>query len=183
MAVKRLTIEFDNDIDFKPEEELNDAFKLYQVHNDVNKIEDYLRLVSRHIKNVYKDDVKGNYDYNVNEFFKVKYAIEMEKYGIECWYEDDVDTSQFHKFLDALFKIYNDPINPNHYKKANMEAIDVIETFTEGLQGIEATDTGNILKYILRWPNKNGVEDLKKAQWYLEHLISKLEKGGNDNGN
>lgn len=76
----------------------------------------------------------------------------------------------------------NDPINPNHYKKANMEAIDVIETFTEGLQGIEATDTGNILKYILRWPNKNGIEDLKKAQWYLEHLISKLEKGGT-NGN
>ena len=74
----------------------------------------------------------------------------------------------------------NDPINPTHYKKSNMEAIDVIETFTEDLQGIEATDTGNILKYVMRWKNKNGVEDLKKARWYLEHLIAKLEKGDAD---
>ena len=66
---------------------------------------------------------------------------------------------------------------PKHYKAINgLEAIDVIEAFTAKLKGIQATDTGNILKYMLRWHEKNGLEDLKKAQWYLNHLISKVEK-------
>ena len=67
--------------------------------------------------------------------------------------------------------------HPKHYKAVNgLEAIDVIEAFTAKLKGIQATDTGNILKYMLRWREKNGLEDLKKAQWYLNHLISKVEK-------
>ena len=71
-----------------------------------------------------------------------------------------------------------DAVNhPKHYKAINgLEAIDVIEAFTARLKGIQATDTGNILKYMLRWHEKNGLEDLKKAQWYLNHLISKVEK-------
>lgn len=70
-----------------------------------------------------------------------------------------------------------DMINhPDHYQSANgLEVIDVIKEFTSGLEGIEATDTGNILKYICRWKKKNGVEDLKKAKWYLEHLIDYVE--------
>ena len=53
--------------------------------------------------------------------------------------------------------------HPAHYKTANgLEAIDVIEAFTEGLQGGEATNTGNVLKYMCRWKKKNGLEDLKK---------------------
>ena len=72
----------------------------------------------------------------------------------------------------------NDMVNhPKHYKAKNgMEAIDVIEAFTEGLSGIEATDTGNIIKYALRWKEKNGVEDIKKIVWYANHLINHLEK-------
>lgn len=71
--------------------------------------------------------------------------------------------------------------HPTHYQsKSGLEAIQVIEAFTEKLHGIEATDTGNVIKYILRWPDKNGLEDLKKAKWYLEHLIDHIEKE-NDN--
>ena len=72
----------------------------------------------------------------------------------------------------------SDMVNhPKHYKAKNgMEAIDVIEAFTERLSGIEATDTGNIIKYALRWKEKNGVEDLKKIVWYANHLIEHLEK-------
>lgn len=67
--------------------------------------------------------------------------------------------------------------HPPHYKaKTGMEVINVIESYTDGLMGIEATDTGNIIKYICRWKDKNGLEDLKKAKWYLEHLINHLEK-------
>jgi hypothetical protein len=57
-----------------------------------------------------------------------------------------------------------------------LEVIDVIEAFTKDLTGIEATDTGNIIKYACRWKNKNGVQDLKKLAWYANHLIQHLEK-------
>lgn len=72
----------------------------------------------------------------------------------------------------------SDNVNhPNHYKTKNgLETIQVIEAFTDGLMGVEATDTGNIIKYICRWKKKNGLEDLKKAQWYLNHLINHVEK-------
>lgn len=42
--------------------------------------------------------------------------------------------------------------------------------------GLEATDTGNIIKYACRWKNKNGIQDLKKIMWYTQHLIDHLEK-------
>lgn len=66
--------------------------------------------------------------------------------------------------------------HPPYYKTNNgLETIDVIEAFTDCLMGIEATDTGNILKYMCRWKKKNGLQDLKKAQWYLNHLIRHVE--------
>ena len=67
--------------------------------------------------------------------------------------------------------------HPSHYmSETGLEVIDVIEAFTSGLVGIEATDTGNVIKYICRWKDKNGLQDLEKARWYLEHLINHLEK-------
>lgn len=74
----------------------------------------------------------------------------------------------------------NDPVNPNHYKAGKIECIDAIESATEGLTGIEAYNTGSIIKYIWRWKRKNGLEDLKKARWYLDKLI---ETVGGDNAN
>ena len=67
--------------------------------------------------------------------------------------------------------------HPKHYKAKNgMEVIDVIEAFTANLSGYEATHTGNVIKYICRWKEKNGLEDLKKAQWYLNRLIKNIEE-------
>ena len=71
--------------------------------------------------------------------------------------------------------------HPSHYiSKCGLESIDVITAFTDGLNGIEATDTGNILKYACRWKNKNGIQDLKKIMWYTQHLINYLEKNKSD---
>ena len=70
--------------------------------------------------------------------------------------------------------------HPQHYKsESGLEVIEAIEAFTYDLQGMEAVDTGNVLKYICRWKKKNGIEDLKKAQWYLNHLIKHVEKESN----
>lgn len=67
--------------------------------------------------------------------------------------------------------------HPDHYKSATgLETIDVIEAFTNDLIGLEAVCTANAIKYICRWKKKNGVEDLRKAQWYINKLIEKVEK-------
>ena len=67
--------------------------------------------------------------------------------------------------------------HPSHYQsKSGLEVIDVIAAFTEGLEGIEAVDTGNAIKYICRWKDKNGIQDLEKAMWYIQHLIDHLIK-------
>lgn len=75
--------------------------------------------------------------------------------------------------------LVSDMVNhPGHYISENgLETIDVIEAFTSDLVGIEATDTGNIIKYICRWKHKNGLQDLMKARWYLDHLIDHVEEG------
>jgi len=72
----------------------------------------------------------------------------------------------------------HDPVNhPSHYMSSSgLEAIEVIRAFTEDLTGMQAVDTANALKYILRWHKKNGVEDLKKARFYLNDLIAMEEK-------
>jgi hypothetical protein len=64
--------------------------------------------------------------------------------------------------------------HPSHYVQGDIEAIDAIKAATTGLEGIEAVCTGNVLKYMWRWKFKNGIEDLKKAQWYIEHLIKEV---------
>lgn len=65
--------------------------------------------------------------------------------------------------------------SPPHYNKAGVECIDAIQAATE--DGFEYYLQGNILKYLWRYRYKNGVEDLKKAKWYLEKLIN--TKGDN----
>ena len=67
--------------------------------------------------------------------------------------------------------------HPPHYQsETGLEVIDVIEAFTFDLKGIEATDTGNVIKYICRWKQKGGIQDLKKVMWYTQHLIDHQEK-------
>ena len=85
--------------------------------------------------------------------------------------------TKFDKNNNQNVNANKDMVNhPSHYQsESGLEVIDVIKAFTSNLTGIEATDTGNVLKYMCRWKNKNGVEDLKKAKWYLEHLINNVE--------
>ncbi len=59
-----------------------------------------------------------------------------------------------------------DNINPSHYKQGNIEVIDFI------LDQKSSYLEGNVIKYISRYKTKNGLEDLKKAKWYLNKLIS-----------
>lgn len=70
----------------------------------------------------------------------------------------------------------NNVNHPQHYQLGNgLETIDIIDSATAELTGIEAFDTGNAIKYLCRWKKKNGIEDLKKSVWYIQHLIAHEE--------
>jgi hypothetical protein len=56
-------------------------------------------------------------------------------------------------------------IGGDHYQKLKIQPLDYIQANNLGF--IE----GNIIKYVTRYKDKNGVEDLKKAQHYLNYLI------------
>ena len=72
----------------------------------------------------------------------------------------------------------NDPINPNHYKQGGIELKDFIKPILENpkVNGYEGGLMINIVKYVTRHKEKNGIEDLKKARWFLEELINYQEK-------
>ncbi len=68
-----------------------------------------------------------------------------------------------------------DNINPQHYKNGKVECIDALEAATVNKKGIEAVCTANVIKYLWRYEDKNGYEDVQKAQWYLEKLLEAIE--------
>jgi hypothetical protein len=77
-------------------------------------------------------------------------------------------------------KVVKDNVNhPSHYTQGAIECIEAIKEATKGLLGIEAVCTANIIKYVWRWKFKNGVEDLRKARWYLDRLIEEVSNTKN----
>ena len=64
-----------------------------------------------------------------------------------------------------------DPINhPSYYAdNCSLECADVM-LIAFGVEGLNYFYLGNAFKYLWQYKYKNGVEDLKKAQWYLEHI-------------
>ena len=59
----------------------------------------------------------------------------------------------------------NNNINPDYYKKGKIEVTDFI--IDQQLSFIE----GNIIKYVTRYKDKSGIQDLRKCRWYIDKLI------------
>jgi len=107
------------------------------------------------------------------------FAIPSATDGFMCKYHD-IPVSQGHwccKFKAFVQQAYPDPVNhPSHYTQGKVECIDAIESATINKKGIEAVCTANVIKYLWRYENKNGLEDLKKAEFYLNRLIEVNDK-------
>ena len=75
--------------------------------------------------------------------------------------------------VEDMFKDFDDEVDlvnkPPHYNVGGIECIDAILSATN--HNKEGYLQGNILKYVWRYDYKGGLEDLKKAQWYLNKLI------------
>ena len=62
-----------------------------------------------------------------------------------------------------------DKINPSYYRKGKIEVVDFI--LDQKMSYLE----GSVIKYLTRWKEKNGIEDLEKAEWFLQKLM-KIEE-------
>ena len=86
-------------------------------------------------------------------------------------------------FISAYETTPPDNVNhPNHYCQGGIECIKAIEASMtpEEFQGY---CKGNVMKYVWRFREKNGLEDLKKAQVYLGWMIESKEKQEQTNVN
>jgi hypothetical protein len=70
----------------------------------------------------------------------------------------------------------SDPINPSHYRHLPAEAIDIIEAaIAKAPSNQFAFLQGQVIKYLLRCWFKKGIEDLRKAKWYLDRLVGEFD--------
>jgi hypothetical protein len=112
--------------------------------------------------------------------------------AIDDWYKDGVDQVQ-EDFWVSYKGITHDPVEkPKHYMlfdaefvnataylKEGIEVRDVIEKLASKFdyQGypndapLFVADYVQMMQYLMRFMDKNGAEDLKKARWYLDKLI------------
>lgn len=121
---------------------------------------------------------------HIKEGQKVKVLHErLEKIGklksadtnfktVDLYVEDDTGAYTITAYWDSIISIVSEDIKkPERYnKRGKLECWDVI--LDQEMNFLE----GNILKYVWRYKEKNGVEDLKKAKVYLDKLISEVEK-------
>lgn len=65
--------------------------------------------------------------------------------------------------------------HPTHYETGKFECIEVMEE-TQGTEAVKAFCICNAFKYLYRHKNKNGIEDIKKARWYIDKYIEISER-------
>ena len=63
-----------------------------------------------------------------------------------------------------------DTTSPDYYQKGNIEVTDFI--IDQSMSFLE----GNVVKYLCRYKEKSGIQDLRKARWYIEKLIAERMK-------
>ena len=88
------------------------------------------------------------------------------------WYVYIVDSSANTDTSD--FDVVSKPEHYNTNLPEGVEVIDIIAAQTAPLSGMQAVAQANVIKYVLRWQKKNGVQDLEKARFYLDRLIGEL---------
>lgn len=124
----------------------------------------------------------GYSNYVKGTVYMTNHATNTLKEAIDDWFKEGHDQTQEEFWYDTVEK-------PKHYmlfEKQGIEVRDVIEKLVEKLDKqigqalvpyspLFCADYVQMMQYLMRFMDKNGAEDLKKAKWYLEKLIEEYE--------
>jgi hypothetical protein len=120
----------------------------------------------------YSNFVKGT-------VYMTSHASQPLKEAIDDWFKQDQEDRAY------LLDKYNVVDNPKHYmlfEEEGIEVRDVIEKLVNKIPpvsrdygGLFVSDYVQLMQYLMRFMDKNGQEDLKKARWYLDKLIDSYE--------
>ena len=106
----------------------------------------------------------------------------LEKFsgGVMCdfdeWSDDKLAIAYDHVYKNIDENVPDMVNHPQHYTQGGIECIDALKAATVGKRGIEAVCVANVIKYLWRYEEKNGIEDIRKAKWYIERLLKELEE-------
>ena len=165
-----------------PEQAINEKYSTTQAKND--KVRDYLKRYWGYTHRMIDEVMKTGQTPHSAEYLDDGTMVlgkrltttmdkkdNLRKYLLEVigYTNKMVDEVQETGLLDPALEPYppvgNNPVSPDHYQQGRIQVLDFITdqrfTYLEG----------NIVKYICRYKTKNGLEDLEKAQYYLNELI------------
>ena len=106
----------------------------------------------------------------------------LEKFsgGVMCDFakctEDTLAIAYDHVYKNMDENVPDMVNHPQHYTQGGIECIDALKAATVGKRGIEAVCVAIVIKYLWRYEKKNGIEDIRKAKFYIEHLLKELEE-------
>jgi chromosome segregation ATPase len=188
----------------KPEEPVMDEkFEWQDEINRLTQERDEIRATANEFEAKYKElkachefyknsayEYKGAYEKLLTEFRKIEAEADQAKREARTAHDllrnEEERADQLQAQLDRLHNTEIDAAeltvktsdnikHPAHYTQGKLETIEIIDAVCSTITGEQAPYVANIIKYTTRFPFKNGVEDLKKAHWYLERLIKKEE--------
>jgi hypothetical protein len=115
-------------------------------------------------------DISKKFKMAVGYVYKLRDSIKLDK-AITMSKPSAVFLTKSSPKKEKLIMTHDNVNHPSHYKTGGIETIDFIEAKSLSY------NLGNVVKYITRADYKgNKIEDLKKAQWYLNREVSNLEK-------
>ena len=112
--------------------------------------------------------------------FSDAYYFNIKKFSDACyfnrWTDDKLAIAYDHVYKNMDENVPDMVNHPQHYTQGGIECIDALKAATVGKRGIEAVCVANVIKYLWRYEEKNGIEDVRKAKWYIERLLMELEE-------
>ena len=104
----------------------------------------------------------------------------LNKFSDVCnfnrWSDDKLAIAYDHVYKNMDENVPDMVNHPQHYTQGGIECIDALKAATVGKRGIEAVCVANVIKYLWRYEKKNGIEDIRKAKFYIERLLKELEE-------
>ena len=115
----------------------------------------------------------GNAIKNGTPLDVIRADVKKGKTFYAAW-DEKLSLKKIYKKLKAASSKTDAVNHPNHYKIGDIECIDVMLA-TQGVDAVINFCVCNSFKYIYRHVNKNGLEDIRKAKWYLNKALELVD--------